>query len=39
MPTGALGDTSLATAEKGRVLFDRMTEELSGFALSEDFYG
>jgi creatinine amidohydrolase len=31
MPNGALGDTSLATAEKGRVLFDRMTDALVAY--------
>jgi creatinine amidohydrolase len=39
MPTGALGDTSLATAEKGRVLFERMTEAIAEFALRDDFHG
>jgi creatinine amidohydrolase len=31
MPNGALGDTSLATAEKGRVLFERMTDALVAY--------
>jgi creatinine amidohydrolase len=32
MPNGALGDTSLATAEKGRVLFERLTDALVEYA-------
>lgn len=39
MPAGALGDTSLATAEKGRVLFGRMVDELAAFALGREFAG
>jgi creatinine amidohydrolase len=36
MPTGALGDTSLATAEKGHELFERMADRLAAFALELD---
>jgi creatinine amidohydrolase len=29
--TGAIGDPSLASAEKGRVILERLAEELAGF--------
>ena len=37
MPRGTLGDSRLATAEKGRILFERMTDELTRFLLEGDF--
>jgi creatinine amidohydrolase len=39
MPAGALGDTSLATAEKGRVLFGRMADALAAFVTGPDLAG
>jgi creatinine amidohydrolase len=39
MPNGAPGDTSLATAEKGRRLFERMTDGLVAFVSDPDFGG
>jgi creatinine amidohydrolase len=39
MPNGALGDVSLATAEKGRILFERMTDALVEYVSDPDFDG
>jgi creatinine amidohydrolase len=39
MPNGALGDISLATAEKGRILFERMTDALVAYVSEPEFGG